>query len=782
MSVSTNDGRNTLRQWKCLLALGCAAGLVALGIVGLRGCKQANLASEKPQHINYQPRQPIDSAGLTGIFGSIEPWRPDATLDDYASAYELAIHRGYARLEQHLQAGSHPLVPVMLGKAGLFHARGDPVLAYRTLENLEARILGTGLEGEHLYTVIFYKGVTGLRMAENDNCILCRGKPSSIFPISRSAIYTNPTGSRLAVKHFTQYLRQFPDDLEVKWLLNLAHMTLGEHPGRVEPRHRLLFDAFCKSEFDLGVFRDVSHRVGLQDRLNQSGGAIMDDFDNDGLLDLVVTSWAPSEPMAFYRNRGDGTFEDRTKAAGLDKQRGGLYCVQADYNNDGHLDIFIPRGSWLPGYLAQRPSLLRNNGDGTFSDVTREAGLLAPVNSISACWADYDNDGWLDLFVCCQHQSCLLYRNKGDGTFEEVRGRAGLPADLGFVLGAAWIDFDNDGYPDLFVNSSGGAFGAVRAAGTPRLFRNNRNGTFTEVTKEMGIEGPAGGFSCWAFDFDNDGWLDLFAASGGQSVQDVVKGMLGQAHNGTTSKLYRNLGGKGFKDVTREAGLEQACTPMGSNYGDVDNDGYLDFYLGTGAPNLSVLVPNRLFRNVGGRRFAEVTGSTRTGHLQKGHGVAMGDWDRNGTLDVFIQTGGAVKGDSYHNVLFQNPGQGNNWLNVKLVGRKSNRAAIGARIKVVAAGDKPLTVQRHVCSGSSFGANPLEQHIGLGKATRVALVEVHWPTSRTTQVFRDVAVNQGIVITEFSTDYQKRSWKPIALPKERDRPAVNDGATPPQAR
>src|SRR5580698_10640403 len=149
---------------------------------------------------------------------------------------------------------------------------------------------------------------------------------------------------------------------------------------------------------------------------------------------------------------------------------------------------------------------------------------------------------------------------------------------------------------------------------------------------------------------------------------------------------------------------------MGSNFGDFDNDGYLDFYLATGEPHLGTLIPNRLFKNVAGKRFAEITASSRTGHLQKGHSVAIGDWDRNGTADLFIQLGGAVEGDRYHNVMFQNPGQGNNWLNVKLIGgqtkdgtgKKTNRAAIGARIKVVTAGAQPLTVQRHVSSGSSF--------------------------------------------------------------------------------
>jgi hypothetical protein len=181
-----------------------------------------------------------------------------------------------------------------------------------------------------------------------------------------------------------------------------------------------------------------------------------------------------------------------------------------------------------------------------------------------------------------------------------------------------------------------------------------------------------------------------------------------------------------------------------------------------------MLVPNRLFRNVRGRRFADITLPSRTGHLQKGHGVACGDWDRDGHVDLFVQTGGATPGDRFHNVLFQNPGgHGNSWLNVKLVGKKTNRVAIGARIKVVTAGAKPQTVYRHVNSGSSFGANPLEQHIGLGPgARRVAVLEVHWPTSKTTQVFRDVAVNQAIEVTEFATTFRKRAYRRVPLPKE----------------
>ncbi|MDB5390416.1 MAG: hypothetical protein JWM11_6062 [Planctomycetaceae bacterium] len=741
---------------------GCVlAGMIIWGLPKSKSRPDAAITRPTPQPA-YLPRQEIQTSGYNTVFTSMEltPWESDASLEDYAEVYQKAIPQGLAAIEWHLQRGFHPLM--LLQKTSLFHASGDTASAYQTLEDLQSRIAGTSLDAEWLYTVIYFKGVTALRIGENENCILCRGESSCILPIVPTAIHTNPKGSRLAIQHFTEYLSTFPDDLEVKWLLNLAHMTLGEHPAKVDPRYLLKLDSWTKSEFDVGKFRDVGHLVGVN-RLNQSGGAILEDFDNDGLLDFIITCWAPSEPMAFYHNQGNGKFEDRTKAAGLEKQVGGLYCVQTDYNNDGFMDIFIPRGSWLPENLSQRPSLLRNNRDGTFTDVTEAAGLMALTNSTSATWADFDNDGRLDLFVCCRKLPSLLYRNKGDGTFEEVIGRLGLTEDLTGCLGAAWVDIDNDDYPELFVNISHGMSGNGGSE-CARLFRNNRDGTFTDFTKQMGIDGPNSGFSCWAFDFDNDGWLDIFATTGVHTVGEVVQGLLDEPTvRQCTARLWRNLEGKGFQDVTKTAGLTKVYAPMGSNFGDIDNDGYLDFYLGTGNPGLGTLIPNRLFKNVAGKRFAEVTASSRTGHLQKGHAIAFGDWDRNGTADIFIELGVAIHGDRYHNVLFQNPGHGNNWLSIKLIGNKTNRAAIGARIKLVTAGDQPLAVHRHVSSGSSFGANPLELHCGLGKANRVARLEVHWPTSGTTQVFNDIAANQGIEIAEFASDYRKLDQKPIPL-------------------
>ena len=732
------------------------------GIAWWFATSQAPVVPTDQAQVDYLPRTSIDSSGFTLVIRRVNGWPADASLESLASLWKDAGHRLLAewdpiRGQQLSQQSRESSVNSLMQRASLHNYEGESEKAYTILE--EARAVAASepeLARKYLYTVIYFQGLTALRRGETDNCVLCRGESSCILPISPSAIHTKPAGSRQAIGHFTDYLSQFPDDLEVKWLLNIAHMTLGEYPDRVDPRYRISLDRYNRSEHGIGKFREIGQLVGIN-RLNQAGGIIMDDFDNDGWLDLVFTSWDPAQPMVFYRNTGDGTFEDRTGAAGLSRQLGGLNCVQTDYNNDGFLDILIVRGAWQQAPM--RPSLLRNNGNGTFTDVTKEAGLLTPVNSIAAVWADYDNDGLLDLFICCERQPNRLYRNKGDGTFEEVAAKAGVAGNRTICKGAAWIDFDNDGYPDLFVTTLDGS--AI-------LYRNNRNGTFTDVTAPMGIAGPVHGFSCWAWDYDNDGWPDIFATSYDRSVEGVVQGLLGEPHHHQSNRLYRNLGGKGFQDVTQEAGLDLVFATMGSNFGDFDNDGFLDFYLGTGDPQLSTLVPNRMFRNLGGKRFVEITGSSGTGHLQKGHGVACGDWDRDGNIDIAIEIGGATPGDQYHNALFQNPGQGNNSITVKLVGTKTNRAAIGARIKVTTAGDHPLTVYRTVSSGSSFGANPLEQTIGLGKADRIASLEVYWPTSKTSQSFRNVPANQFIEIAEFASEVKKKDIKRIAadfLPK-----------------
>jgi FG-GAP-like repeat/ASPIC and UnbV len=771
--MATRRGR--LTQPEFLVAVFIVASVLALGALNRYG-PFASRRSPGPsasapnslehglpsppdgRHPRFAPRLRVaDAAGFGGLEGTIKGWGPGASLAEISAACRGAGERGLQNTDRDLAApGLSPeaRVSLMIAKTVVLNSLGDADRAYHVLEELRSIVERNPKQAQLILgTVIYFQGTTAMRRGENDNCIMCRGESSCILPISRAAVHTNPTGSRLAIKHFTEYLTEYPGDLEARWLLNLAHMTLGEYPERADSRFRLDLDRFFHSEFDIGKFRDIGHLAGVN-RFNQAGGAIMEDFDNDGLLDLAVTTFDLTKPMALYRNKGDGTFEDRSVAAGVTDQLGGLVCYQADYDNDGRMDIFIARGAWLKWPV--RPTLLRNNGAGGFTDVTQQAGLLAAVNSNAAAWADYDNDGWLDLFVGCERQPNLLYHNKGDGTFEDVAAYACVQGNPSwFCKGCTWIDIDNDDYPDLFLNH-------LQSVG--RLYHNNRDGRFIDETSPRNIDGPEIGFSCWTWDYDNDGWLDIFATCYEQSLAGVVDGLLGHERVGPTNRLFRNLSGHGFEDLTAETGLNHIYMTMGSNFADFDNDGWLDMYLGTGDPNLATLVPNRMFKNVDGRRFAEITASSGTGHLQKGHAVACGDWDRDGDVDLFVQTGGAVDGDRYHDILFQNPGQQNHWLTFKLVGTKTNRAAIGARIKLVTGGERPLTIHRLVSSGSSFGANALEQTIGMGKSKRVAHLEIHWPTSGTTQVFDDIAADQAIEVTELAQSYRRLDRKPLPQP------------------
>jgi hypothetical protein len=508
---------------------------------------------------------------------------------------------------------------------------------------------------------------------------------------------------------------------------------------------------------------DVAPALGL-DQVNNAGGSIVDDFDNDGFLDIVETSFDPCQPMRAFHNNGDGTFLDVSERSHLAAQLGGINTVQTDFNNDGWLDIYVMRGGWE---WPMRNSLLRNNGDGTFTDVTLESGLLSVDHPThSAAWADYDNDGWIDLFVGHEHTPSQLFRNKGDGTFEDVSAKAGVNR-VAFTKGVTWGDYDNDGYPDLYVSNYGE---------DNFLYHNRGDGSFEEVATRVGVEKPKWSFPTWFFDYDNDGRLDLFVASYYFASGEWVRPYLGLQRQGDSMKLYRNAGNGTFADVTQETGLDRGVAAMGANFGDVDNDGFLDFYLGTGAPTYTALMPNLLYRNHDGKHFVDISSSSGTGHLQKGHGVSFADLDNDGNEDLFENLGGAVPGDKYNTVLFMNPGHSNRWISIKLVGVKSNRAAIGAKIKLTLEGPGQANAIRYreVSSGGSFGASPLVQHIGIGKATTIASIEVRWPASHTQQVFKNVAANQFIEIKEFEKTYTKRRVRPVTF----KRPSVIDPRMP----
>ncbi len=608
-------------------------------------------------------------------------------------------------------------------------------------------------------------GICSLRRGEIENCIKCVGPSSCIFPISKEAIHTFPAGSKQAIEYFTESLKLNPNDLRVRWLLNLAYMTLGEYPEKVPRKFLIPLDTF-ESTVDVGHFQNVAPLIGLTSRgTNQAGGSVFDDFTGDGLPDLFTTSLDDDRGASLFVNRGDGTFEDRSEKAGLGDQVYALNVARADFDNDGNLDVILLRGAWEK---AMRMSLLRNIGNGVFEDVTISSGLNEPIASESVAWGDYDNDGLIDLFVSGEYQQafitkprqpgearnrCRLYHNEGHGKFVDVAATAGVADEL-CSKGSAWGDYDGDGRLDLFVSNINGAC---------RLYHNEGDGKFRDVARELGVTGPDHGFACWFWDYDNDGQLDLYVNDYSSTLADFVAVSLKVPadHHSSRPRLYRNVGAKGFVEVTREVGLDRVLMPMGCNFADIDNDGFLDFYLGTGRMALEILVPNLMFKNEAGQRFHDVTMSSGTGHLQKGHGISFADWDCDGDLDFFVEAGGAVPGDRAYNLLFQNPGHGRHWLKVKLVGRQTNRAAIGAQITAVVQGADGIqrTVHRTVGNNSSFGGNSLVESIGLLDAMSVFELKVYWPTSKTTQTFRDISADQAIEITEGADAFQ-----PLAQP------------------
>jgi len=632
---------------------------------------------------------------------------------------------------------------------------GDSAGAVEELEKLRALCQQRGV----VLTPAFEKlirenlAMSYLRLGEQENCLHYHGQDSCLYPIKGGGVHVARRGAEGAFREFTEALQKDSNDLKSRWLLNIAAMTLGKYPDDVPEKWRVPPSTF-QSEYDIGRFYDVATDAGLV--INQhSGGAIMEDFDGDGLLDLMVSGSGPRDQLRFFHNNGDGTFSERTREAGLTGEAGGLNIVVTDYNNDGHPDVLVLRGGWW-GQNGKYPmSLLRNNGNGTFDDVTEEAGLMSLHPTQTAAWADYDNDGWLDLYVgheanTTENHPSQLFHNNHDGTFTEVAAPNAL-ADMGFVKGVAWGDFNNDGRPDLYVSVKGKGNHLFRNDGPmdPQNPRPDR-WKFTDVTAQAGVAEPIHSFATWFFDYDNDGWPDLYVSGFYvETLNDIAAFQMGLPFKAELPRLYHNNHDGTFTDVTKQMKLDRAILVMGANFGDLDNDGWLDVYLGTGDVPYEALLPNRMFRNNQGKVFQDVTTSGDFGHLQKGHAVAFGDIDNDGDEDVFEEMGGAASGDIYPSVLYENPGHGNHWITLELEGVKTNRAAFGARVSVTVKTAKGVRhIYRTVGYGSSFGGNPLRQHIGVGKAQRIAEVEVTWPTSKLVQTFRDLPVDHAYHLRE----------------------------------
>jgi hypothetical protein len=621
------------------------------------------------------------------------------------------------------------------------------------------------LTPEDLRSIVSLLATAHLRRGEQQNCIARCSSGACIFPIRDDGVHVNQDGSRLAMKTIGMLLQSHPDDLAMRWLLSLAAMTVGEYPDGVPAKWRIPPSVF-ESEFDIKEFPNVSAKTGVN-MLGLSGGVVTEDFDRDGFIDIMASDWGMQEQLRFFKNNGDGTFKDKTEDAKLIGEVGGLNLTHADYNNDGFADVLLLRGAWLGEHGKHPNSLLRNNGDGTFSDVTEAAGLLSFFPTQTATWGDFDNDGWIDLFIGNESTEkaypCELYKNNGDGTFSDVATSVGV-AHVGFVKGVAWGDMDNDGLLDLYIS---------RMNQSNVLLHNDGpvdgQWRFTDVTAQAVVGEPKRSFATWWWDFDNDGWLDIFVAAfsgfSGNTLHEIAADYWGLPSKAPRARLYRNNQDGSFTEVSKAVGLDHTMLAMGANYGDLDNDGYPDLYLGTGEPDLKSLVPNRVYRNDRGRAFQNVTWSSRMGHLQKGHGVSFADIDNDGDQDVYAVMGGAFIGDVAYNALFLNPGHDHHWITLRLEGSTSNRAGIGARIRVHVNGkDDPRTIHAVVGTGGSFGSSSLQQEIGLGNATAIDSVEIVWPGETTAQVFENVAVDAAYLIRQGSDQPSKVSLRESAAP------------------
>lgn len=613
-----------------------------------------------------------------------------------------------------------------------------------------------------LPSLLLRLAVAHFRDAEKKNCIQNHNQDSCILPLSPRAVHTLKDGAVAARDVLDRLVAMPPHELQLDavWLLNIAHMALGTWPDGVPAAHRIGRDRFG-TEAPIGRFVDVARELGLA-RHGHAGSVVLDDFTGDGRLDVLTVKFDTGGAVRLCRNEGDGRFTDISEEAGLSLQLGGINVVHGDIDNDGLLDLFVVRGGGFEAAAEFPTSLLRQDRPGHFVDVTKEAGVEVVAPSRTAAFADIDRDGDLDLFLGCDSDfvyagsetgpdakerfPCRMFENDGKGTFRDVTATCGV-RNPHHCAGAVFGDLNGDGYPDLFLSN----FMARN-----RLYMNRGDGTFALDTNARGVggwreSGPAG-----FFDHDNDGDLDLFLTACRHilQVRSVAAWYVDQRIEGTTQELFENDGKGFFRIVTDARGLRRTVTATSLNLGDVDNDGWIDMYIGTGAHDFAALFPNVLMLN-GPERFRDVTVNAGVGHLQKCHGCAMGDLDDDGDLDLALSVGGFWQDDSFADVLFRNPGNQNRWLSVELRGMRDNRFGVGARVQVRLAGDKPRDLYQWIGMGASFGGNPLRAHFGLGTAERIEFVEVMWPASGEAQRVVGVPLDGAIRIEQGTEGFEK---------------------------
>jgi hypothetical protein len=544
-------------------------------------------------------------------------------------------------------------------------------------------------------------------------------------------------------------------------------------PARVEKK-----STAAKLTAPVPIFRDIAVQAGLTASHisspgkqyvieSMSGGIGLFDCDNDGKLDIVMVNGSTVDRyrqggdllVTLWHQDADLKFTDITDKAGLTRKGWGMGVAVADYDNDGNLDLFVT------GYGGN--ALYRNKGNCTFEDVTDKAGVRGGGFSTGAAWADYDRDGNVDLFVSryvyvdmndlpefgstkfchfkgvpvqcgpwgMEGETDLLYHNRGDGTFEEVSKKAGVDdPEKYYGLGVTWGDYDNDGWPDLFVADDA----------TPNhLYHNNHNGTFSDEAMAAGVamngEGQALGSmgATWG-DYDHSGRLSIFVTEFADQP----------------NTLYRNQGTRGFEDVAMASHLGQRSLPFlgwGTTFFDMDDDGWLDLFVACGhvypqmdnvQASASYAEPMLLHRNLRDGTFEEVSkaGGLADMPLRSRRGAAFGDIANNGNVDIVVLNVGEPP-----SLLLNTNKIANHRVLFRLQGTKSNRAAIGARVTIHAGG---MTQFDEVRGGGSYlSQNDLRLHFGLGSAMKIDSLEVRWPTGKT-ESFKDVAADKIYAITE----------------------------------
>lgn len=615
-------------------------------------------------------------------------------------------------------------------------------LEYRTLmENYEARLRQKPEDDATRVELGRTQIKCGLHEAASAN-LLAAARNSSLRPLAlhEAAVALHRSGKlEQAARAGSAALAVNPGNERARAWLWLTAQKMGGYPEYIPSSQRMEVRAgYAKPTVE---FEDIAARIGL-DKTSGGRGVAVFDYDNDGLLDVAIA--CAHGGCNLYRNNGDGTFTDVSVRSGLDTAVNPFIITVGDYNNDGLADLFITR----LGFYAGEGQLFRNNGDGTFTDVTAAAGLKTWGPAFSASWVDYDCDGRLDLFIANNIGGLFdrkspnrLFHNNGDGTFTEVTESAGFSTPWP-TIGSAWGDYNDDGYPDLFLSN---------ALGKSQLYRNNGDGTFTDVSTEAGIGGNCFGSICLWCDYDNDSRLDLvqFTWSDHENVIHTMR--TGQAPpDAKPMRIYHNNGDGTFSMRGREIGLDGCWGTMSGNAGDFNNDGNLDLVLGNGSPRMDRLEPSVLLEN-DGRRFRNITFAAGLPASGKGHGSNLADLFGDGRLSVILASGGAYPGDLLTTRVFCPKRLPGNYLNVRLTGVKSNRSAIGARICLEAGGRKQY---REVSGGTNFGCLPLEQHFGLAKAAKVDRLQIRWPSSLV-QRFTDLPINDTVLFTEGQSGWDR---------------------------